>query len=94
MDNQAIQVQLDADLLAALDSRARSEGRSRAEVIRAACRSYLENQETGPVLAHRRGALALMGAWSDVSDEEIDTFIADVYAERANDVGRPVDLEQ
>lgn len=37
--------------------------------------------------------LALVGACADVTDEEIDAFIADVYAERARDFGRPVDLE-
>ena len=37
--------------------------------------------------------LALVGAWADVTDEEIDAFIADVYAERARDLGRPVNLE-
>ena len=40
------------------------------------------------------GALALVGAWSELSDEEIDAFIEDVYAARERDAGRPVNLEQ
>jgi prevent-host-death family protein len=41
------------------------------------------------------GALALVGAWGDIlSDEEIDQFIADVYADRERDTGRPVNLEE
>jgi hypothetical protein len=34
-----------------------------------------------------------VGAWSDISDEEIDAFIADIYAQRDKDTGRPVSLE-
>lgn len=45
--------------------------------------------------AHPLGALALVGAWGGIlSDEEIDQFIADVYAERERDTGRPVNLER
>ena len=44
--------------------------------------------------ARPAGALALVGAWSEVlSDEEVDQFVADVYAERERDRGRPVNLE-
>jgi len=37
-----------------------------------------------------KGALALLGAWPDATDEEIDSFLEDVYAERERDRGRPV----
>ena len=87
MDEQAIPVQLDDALLAALDRHARAEGRSHAEVVRAACRSYLQTQEPASSVADRRGALALVGAWSEVSDEEIDAFIANAYAERGKSNG-------
>jgi hypothetical protein len=40
-----------------------------------------------------KGALALVGAWASMTDEEIDAFIAHVYAERAKDTGRPVLLQ-
>ena len=39
------------------------------------------------------GLLSLVGAWSDLSDEEIDQFIADIYASREADMGRPVELD-
>jgi prevent-host-death family protein len=39
------------------------------------------------------GFLALLGAGGDITDEEIDEFIEDIYAARAADTGRPVDLE-
>ena len=42
-----------------------------------------------------RGFLELAGAWGDIlSDEEIDEFIAHIYAEREKDMGRPVILEE
>ena len=39
------------------------------------------------------GALALVGAWGDVPDDVIDTFLAEVLRSRAEQMGRPVDLE-
>lgn len=39
------------------------------------------------------GALALLGAWADVPDEEIDRMLADIYAARERNTGRPVELE-
>jgi prevent-host-death family protein len=43
--------------------------------------------------AQPQGALALVGAWADaLTDEEINAFVADVYAARERDLGRPVDL--
>lgn len=50
--------------------------------------------EERPQADQPRGALALVGLWRDVGDDAIDAFIQDVYAERARDVGRPVDLEE
>lgn len=40
-----------------------------------------------------QGALALVGAWREVEDAEVDAMLADVYAERERDAGRPVELE-
>ena len=40
-----------------------------------------------------RGALALAGAWSVLDEAELDALMADIYAERARDAGRPVSLE-
>ena len=42
--------------------------------------------------ARPRGALALLGAWSDVDDREIEAMIADIYAAREQDTGRQVEL--
>lgn len=38
------------------------------------------------------GMLALVGAWRDIPDEEIDSLVRDIYTERERDKGRPVDL--
>jgi prevent-host-death family protein len=38
-------------------------------------------------------ALALVGAWKDVDDSELDSLVADIYASREKDTGRPVELE-
>ena len=40
-----------------------------------------------------RGALALVGTWGEVSDDEWDSFIENIYADRNEDVGRSVELE-
>ena len=42
--------------------------------------------------ARPRGALALVGAWSEVADQDVDALIADIYARRAGDPGRHVEL--
>lgn len=39
-----------------------------------------------------RGALALVGAWEELDDGEIEALVADIYAQRARDLGRQVDL--
>lgn len=39
-----------------------------------------------------RGAVALIGAWSDADDREIDAMVADIYSARAQDTGRQVEL--
>ena len=43
--------------------------------------------------AKPQGALALVGAWREVEDAEMDSLIAHIYAERDKDTGRPVELE-
>ena len=43
--------------------------------------------------ARPQGALALVGAWREVHDEELESLIKDIYACRENDAGRPVELE-
>ena len=40
-----------------------------------------------------QGALALLGAWSELEDREVDALIEEIYAARRSDTGRPVELE-
>ena len=40
-----------------------------------------------------QGALALIGAWGEIDDHEIDAMVEDIYAARRLDTGRPVELE-
>ena len=37
------------------------------------------------------GAMALVGLWHEVADTDIDTLLADIYAEHERDAGRPVE---
>jgi len=40
-----------------------------------------------------RGALALLGLLHDLGDDDVDAMVADIYADRGRDLGRPVDLD-
>jgi prevent-host-death family protein len=40
-----------------------------------------------------QGALALVGAWRDMGDAELDAIIDEIYVQREKDVGRPVEFE-
>ena len=48
-------------------------------------------EETRPATRSSRGALALVGAWSDVGDDAIDRLVDEIYAARDRDLDRPVD---
>lgn len=55
----------------------------------------LERIEQGEATADRpRGALALLGIWRDVDDATLDALVADIYARRESDRGRPVSLAE
>lgn len=41
-----------------------------------------------------RGALALVGLWSDVGDEAIDDLVEEIYAQRVADTARPVEFPE
>ena len=43
--------------------------------------------------ARPQGALALVGAWRDVNEKELESVIEEIYASRNKDVGRRVDLD-
>lgn len=54
----------------------------------------LERLEQGRALSDRpQGALALVGAWREVDDRDLDAIVRDIYAERSRDTGRPVSLD-
>ncbi|MBI2917501.1 MAG: type II toxin-antitoxin system Phd/YefM family antitoxin [Chloroflexi bacterium] len=50
-------------------------------------------EQTQPTAASQRGALAILGLWKDWPKEELDALVADIYAERDRDTGRPVDMK-
>jgi hypothetical protein len=52
---------------------------------------YVEHY--GTASPHPRGALSLVGAWKDISEEELDKAISDIYEAREKDTGRTVKLE-
>ena len=62
-----------------------------AALISMADLKLLDHDETTP--QKPRGTLALVGAWREAPDSEIDAFIEDVYKARENDALRPVHLE-
>ncbi len=43
--------------------------------------------------ARPQGALALVGAWREVNEKELEALIEEIYAGRKKDIGRRVDLE-
>jgi hypothetical protein len=36
--------------------------------------------------------MALVGAWGEAKEEDLDAVLAEIYAECRRDTGRPVDL--
>lgn len=67
-------------------------GRPAAAIISVEELARLEEADRlGPTPA---GALALVGAWSEIEDAAIDAFIGDVVRSRTEDTGRPVSLER
>ena len=54
----------------------------------------LERLEQGQPTAERPvGALALVGAWKEVGDNELGALITEIYATREEDIGRSVHLD-
>ena len=53
-----------------------------------------ERPEQEPATPARpQGALALVGAWREVNEQELDALIEEIYAARERDLGRPVELD-
>lgn len=56
--------------------------------------SDLERLEQDQATSARpQGALALVSAWREVKNRDLDSLIEDIYAEREKDTGRAVELE-
>ncbi len=53
----------------------------------------LERLEQLGAPSRPRGALALVGAWREVEEQDLDALIADIYAQRVRDTGRAVPLD-
>jgi prevent-host-death family protein len=48
--------------------------------------------EQGSVSSRPLGAIALVGAWAEAEERDLDAVVAEIFAERRRDTGRPVDL--
>ncbi len=48
--------------------------------------------ERGDAPLRPMGALALVGAWGEAEERDLDAVLGEIYAERERDTGRPVDL--
>ncbi len=49
-------------------------------------------KERGGAASRPLGAIALVGAWGEVEEKDLDAVLEEIYAERERDTGRPVDL--
>jgi prevent-host-death family protein len=48
--------------------------------------------ERGEATTRPLGAVALIGAWGEAEEQDLDTVLKEIYAEREGDTGRLVDL--
>ena len=49
--------------------------------------------ERGDTSSQPLGAVALVGAWGEVEERDLDSLLDDIYAERERDTGRAVELD-
>ena len=59
-------------------------------LVRVSDLEYLEQAQA--TSEQPQGALALAGAWHEVDDEDMESLVEEIYAERNNDLGRPVEM--
>ena len=50
-------------------------------------------EQAVPAADSPAGAMALVGLWHDVPDDEIDALLAHIHTARDRDIGRSVELE-
>lgn len=66
-------------------------GKAVAAIVDLADLELLERNDPGA--GRPRGALALVGAWGELADEEIDRLTTRIYSSRRRSKGRRVNLE-
>lgn len=49
-------------------------------------------REQGAATSRPLGAIALVGAWGEAEEKDLDSVLDEIYEEREHDTGRPVDL--
>ena len=59
-------------------------------LVRVSDLEYLEQAQA--TSEQPQGVLAFAGAWREVDDEDMESMVEAIYAERDNDLGRPVEL--
>lgn len=64
-------------------------GRPLAALVGVEDLKRLEDESVG---SRPLGAMALVGAWAEVEERDLDEVVGGIYAERERDTGRPVDL--
>ena len=64
-------------------------GRPLAALVGVEDLERLEKRDPTPRLL---GAIALVGAWGEAEEPEVDAVLEEIYAERERDTGRKVDL--
>ena len=69
------------------------ERRGKPLVALVSVRDLERLEQDPPTSARLQGALALVGAWREVKNKDMDRLIEDIYTEREKDMGRPVALE-
>jgi prevent-host-death family protein len=69
-------------------------GRPLAALVRVEDLERLEKErgDRGDATSRPLGAIALVGAWGEAEEQDLDAVLEEIYAERERDTGRPVDL--
>ena len=65
-----------------------SRGRPVAALVSLDDLAVIERER--PTSTQPKGALVLIGAWSEVDDHDADALLEEIYARRSEDTGRPV----
>lgn len=66
-------------------------GRPLAALVRVEDLERLEEEWNGTA-SRALGAIALVGAWGEAEERDLDAVLEEIYAERERDTGRTVDL--